>query len=74
MFYTHGAQVEREKQLIDKRRKLEGLMREEQVYAQLWKLDEQSKAARELREAEEKRKLVADQMAVLDWQKQTREL
>jgi len=40
MFYTHGTAVEREKQLMDKRRKLEQQMQEEQVYAELWKLDE----------------------------------
>lgn len=52
---------------MDKRRKLEQEMDEEQVYAQLWKLDEQNKIGREQREAAEKQKLVQDQMAVLDW-------
>lgn len=32
-FYTYGTQIEREKQLIDKRRKIEAQMAEEQVYA-----------------------------------------
>jgi len=32
-FYTHGTQIEREKQLIDKRRKLDQQLNEEQVYA-----------------------------------------
>jgi len=35
-------------------------MQEEQVYAQLWKLDEQNKIAREQREAAEKQKLIQD--------------
>jgi len=45
---------------------------EEQVYAQLWKLDLQSKEERERYEAEEKKKRINDTMAVLDWQKDTR--
>lgn len=57
-FYTNGTAIEREKQLMDKRRKLEQQMAEEQVYAQLWKLDEQNKIAREQREAAEKQKLI----------------
>lgn len=32
-FYTAGTQIEREKQLIDKRRQIEQQMMEEQVYA-----------------------------------------
>ena len=42
-FYTYGSQIEREKQLIDKRRALEQQMMEEQVYSQLWQLDAQKK-------------------------------
>jgi len=38
-FYTNGTQIEREKQLIDKRRQIEQKMMEEQVYAQLYHLD-----------------------------------
>jgi hypothetical protein len=38
-FYVLGTQIEREKQLIDKRRQLEQRMMEEQVYAQLYSLD-----------------------------------
>lgn len=45
---------------------------EEQVYAQLWKLDLMSKEERERQEAEEKKRRVGDTMAVLDWQKDTR--
>ena len=35
-FYTHGTQLEREKQLIDKARKLGQQRNEEEVYSQLW--------------------------------------
>lgn len=73
-FYTYGTQIEREKQLIDKRRKIEAQMAEEQVYAQLWQLDAQKKLERELNEAKEKQKAIGDTMAVLDWQKDTRNL
>ena len=38
-FYNFGTAIEREKQLIDKRRTIENKMIEEQVYAQLWQLD-----------------------------------
>ena len=71
-FYSYGTQIEREKQLIDKRRRIEQQMNEEQVYAQLWELDGQQKLERELKEANEKKKLISDTMAVLDWQKETR--
>lgn len=47
---------------------------EEQIYAQLWKLDLMKKEEREKAEAEEKKRLVGDTMAVLDWQKETRQL
>jgi len=47
---------------------------EEEVYAKLWQLDAQKKLDRELSEAQEKKGRVADTMAALDWQKQTREL
>lgn len=49
-------------------------MIEEQVYAQLWQLDAQKKLEREMAEAKEKQQKIGDTMAVLDWQKQTREL
>lgn len=68
-----GTQVEREKQLIDKRRQIEQRMMEEQVYAQLYSLDAQKKLEREIAEAKEKQKLHADTLAVLDWQKQAKE-
>lgn len=66
-FYNYGTAIEREKQLIDKRRNIEGKMMEEQVYAQLWQLDAQKKLEREMVEAREKQEKVRDTMAVLDW-------
>lgn len=48
-------------------------MLEEQVYAQLYSLDAQKKLEREIAEAKEKAKLNADTLAVLDWQKATKE-
>ena len=74
VFYNYGTAIEREKQLIDKRRNIENKMIEEQVYAQLWALDAQKKLEREMQEAKEKQEKIKDTMAVLDWQKQTREL
>jgi hypothetical protein len=73
-FYTHGTAIEREKQLIDKRRKIEQQMDEEMVYAKLWELDAQKKADREIQEAHSKKSLVSDTMAVRDWQRDTREI
>jgi hypothetical protein len=52
---------------MDKKRISEQQIMEEQVYAQLWKLDLQSKEERERREADEKKRRVGDTMAVLDW-------
>ena len=73
-FYTHGTQIEREKQLIDKRRKINQTLEEEHVYAQLWALDAKKKHEREITEAADKAKAVAETMAVRDWQKNTREV
>jgi hypothetical protein len=64
--------MEREKQLMDKKRAADNKIMEEHVYAQLWKLDLQAKEERELKEVEEKKKRVNDTQAVLDWQKDTR--
>ena len=44
------------------------------MYAQLWQLDAQKKLEREMAEAREKQEKVHDTMAVLDWQKTTREV
>lgn len=38
-FNVHQCQMERERQLMDKKRLAEQKIMEEQVYAQLWKLD-----------------------------------
>lgn len=48
-------------------------MLEEQVYAQLYSLDAQKKLEREIAEAKEKAKLNADTLAVLDWQRASKE-
>ena len=65
--------MEREKQLVDKKRQQENKIMEEHVYAQLWKLDLLTKEERERKEVEEKKKLIQDTQAVLDWQKDTRQ-
>lgn len=57
---------------MDKKRLMENKIMEEHVYAQLWKLDLLAKEERERKEVEEKKKLVQDTQAVLDWQKDTR--
>jgi hypothetical protein len=64
--------MERERQLMDKKRAVEQKIAEEHVYAQLWKLDLAAKEERERREVEDKKKRVNDTQAVLDWQKDTR--
>lgn len=71
-FFVYQCQMEREKQLMDKKRDVERKIMEEQVYAQLWKLDLMSKEERERQEAEEKKKRIGETVAVLDWQKDTR--
>jgi hypothetical protein len=71
-FFVLLCQMEREKQLVDKKRLTENKIMEEHVYAQLWKLDLLAKEERERKEVEEKKKLVQDTQAVLDWQKDTR--
>ena len=45
---------------------------EEQLYAQLWKLDEMKKIERERHEKDFKQKEVTDTMKVLSWQTDTR--
>lgn len=66
--------MEREKQLMEKQRKVHDEIQEEQIYARLWDLDRKKKEERDRIEAEEKKKLQNDTMAVLDWQKQTRDI
>jgi hypothetical protein len=43
-FMIAGCQLEREKQLMDKKAKIEQSILEEQVYAKLWMLDADKKA------------------------------
>ena len=57
-FFVLQCQMEREKQLVDKKRLTENKIMEEHVYAQLWKLDLLAKEERERKEVEEKKKLV----------------
>ena len=59
---------------MEKQKKMQGEIMEESVYAQLWQLDIQKKEERERKEQEEKKKKIGDTMAVLDWQKGTRQL
>lgn len=73
-FFCFGTAIEREKQLIDKRRMHEQRMLEEQIYSQLWALDGQKKVEREVQEQAEKKQKINDTMVVLEWQKQTRDL
>lgn len=72
-FLIAGCQIEREKQLQDKRQKLQGQIVEEQVYAKLWMLDADKKAERERREAIEKQKKVSDTVNILTWQTDQRQ-
>lgn len=67
-FMIAGCQLEREKQLMDKRAKLEQAINEEQVYAKLWMLDHQKKNQREVEEAATKAQKVKETMGVLNWQ------
>jgi len=57
-FNTAGTQIEREKQLMDKRKKMQQNLLEEQVFAKLWQLEEQKKVEREIIEAAEKQKAI----------------
>ena len=66
-FMVAGCQLEREKQLMDKRAKLEQDIQEEQVYAKLWMLDAEKKAERERTEAVEKKQRVSETMNILTW-------
>lgn len=59
---------------MEKQKKMQMTIEEEQIYAQLWKLDLMKKEERERQEAEEKRRQIGDTMAVLDWQKDTRQM
>lgn len=71
-FMTAGTQIEREKQLMDKKAQLEQKILEEQVYAKLWMMDHNKKLEREKTEAGEKKKKVNETMNILTWQTETR--
>ena len=70
-FMIAGIQIEREKQLMDKKHKLEQSIVEEQVYAKLWMLDHQKKVQREQEEAAHKKKKVQETLNILTWQQDT---
>lgn len=63
-----GCQLEREKQLMDKKQKLQNQIVEEQVYAKLWMLDADKKAQREQREAVQNKQKVKETVNILNWQ------
>ena len=71
-FLMAGTQIEREKQLLDKRQKLEQQILEEQVYAKLWMIDHDKKVEREQREARLKKEKVEATLNILNWQQDTR--
>lgn len=66
-FMVAGCQIEREKQLMDKKAKLEQQIVEEQVYAKLWMLDHDKKVDREKTEAITKKKKIAETVNILTW-------
>lgn len=69
-FMIAGCQLEREKQLMDKKHRLQNQIVEEQVYAKLWMLDAEKKAQREFAEAQVQKKKVKDTVNILTWQTQ----
>ncbi len=71
-FSTMHCQLEREKQLMEKKEKMGADIMEEQLYAQLWKLDEMKKHEREREEKIAKQKEIQDTTNILNWQKDTR--
>ena len=66
-FMIAGCQIEREKQLMDKKSKLEQSIVEEQVYAKLWMLDGEKKAHRERTEQVVKKQKAAETVNILTW-------
>lgn len=64
---THGTQLEREKQLMDKKAQLEQRILEEQVYAKLWMMDHDKKLQREKDEATVKKKKINETLNILTW-------
>lgn len=72
-FLVAGCQIEREKQLMDKKSKLEQSIIEEQVYAKLWMLDAEKKAKREQEEQMLKKRKVHETVNILTWQTDQRQ-
>lgn len=71
-FMLAGCQLEREKQLMDKKARLQNQIVEEQVYAKLWMLDADKKAQREFLESQQQKKKVQETVNILTWQTQER--
>jgi len=72
-FLVAGCQIEREKQLMDKKSKLEQSIIEEQVYAKLWMLDAEKKAKREQEEQMVKKRKIHETVNILTWQTDQRQ-
>lgn len=72
-FLVAGCQIEREKQLMDRKSKLEQSIIEEQVYAKLWMLDAEKKAKREQEEQMVKKRKVHETVNILTWQTDQRQ-
>lgn len=66
-FMVAGCNIEREKQLMDKKTRIEQNIVEEQVYAKLWMLDQEKKVQREQKEAVEKRHKIQQTVNILTW-------
>ena len=66
-FMIAGCQLEREKQLMDKKNRLQNQIVEEQVYAKLWMLDAEKKAQREYEEAQTQKQKVKETVNILTW-------
>jgi hypothetical protein len=67
-FYTIQSQIDREHQMMEKKRKLDNDILEEKIYAELWKQDMKRKGEREEKEKIEKAKLRNETLEVLEWQ------
>ena len=67
-FYLKQCAIEREKQLHEKRQKMEADIMEENLYAQLAMAEVKKKEAEEKMSAEIKKKAEADRLDVLKWQ------
>ena len=66
-FMVAGCQIEREKQLQDKKHKLQKQIVEEEVYAKLWHMDFNKKVDREEREKQKKKEKIEKTINILNW-------